>query len=148
MKFFLLLVGLIGTSTQALGQAATNQAVTPRAVTFEELEGFIIEANFVRDQLIQRNGRQIPQQAHANWRIVIGPEVSIQSTFNVTYHNPHGQSKANPLTGSFILDQTRHVGSVGGGEGVWHFENETLTFTRTYEQGALRIKFVFFRKGE
>ena len=45
MKFFLLLVGLIGTSAQALGQAGTGQAVTPSAVTFEELEGFIIEAN-------------------------------------------------------------------------------------------------------
>jgi len=148
MKFFLLLVGLIGTSTQALGQAATSQAVTPRAVTFDELEGFTIEANIVRDQLTQRDGRQVPQQAHTNWRVVIGPELSIKSTVNATFHNPHGQSKADPLTGSFILDQSRHISSRGGGQGMWHFEEHTLTFTRTFEQGALRHKFVFFRKDE
>ena len=134
--------------TQALGEAATSQAVTPGAVTFDQLEGFIIEANIVRDQLTQRDGRQVPQQAHTNWRVVIGPGLSIQSTVNATFHNPHGQSKADPLTGSFILDQSRHVGSRGGGQGVWHFEEGTLTFTRTFEQGAFRIKFAFSRKDE
>jgi hypothetical protein len=148
MKIFILLLGLIGMSTQALGEAATSQTVTPGAVTFDELEGFIIEANIVRDQLTQRDGRQVPQQAYTSWRIVIGPGLSIQSTVNATFHNPHGQSKAEPLTGSFILDQSRHVGSRGGGQGIWHFEEQTLTFTRTFEQGALRIKFAFFRKDE
>ena len=56
--------------------------------------GFIIEANIVRDQLTKRDGRQVPQQAHTSWKIAIGPEVSIQSTVNVTFYNPHGQRKA------------------------------------------------------
>jgi hypothetical protein len=148
MKICMLLLGLLGMSAQALAEAATSQAATPGAATFDELEGFIIEANIVRDQLTQRDGRQVPQQAHTSWRIVIGPGVSIQSTVNVTFHNPHGQRKAEPLTGSFILDQSRHVGSRGGGQGVWHFEEQTLTFTRTFEQGAFRIKFAFSRNDE
>jgi hypothetical protein len=149
MKILMLLLGLVGISAQALGETARTQAAaTPGSVTFGELEGFIIEADIVRDQLTQRDGRQVPQQAHTSWRIVIGPEVSIQSTVNVTFYNPHGQRKAEPLTGSFILDQSRHVGSRGGGQGVWHFEEGTLTFTRTFEQGAFRIKFAFSRKDE
>ena len=148
MKVFVLLLCLIGLPAQALGEAATSQAVTPGAVTFDQLEGFIVEANIVRDQLTQRDGRQVPQQAHTSWRLVIGPGLSIQSTVNATFHNPHGQSKAEPVTGSFILDQSRHVGSRGGGQGMWHFEEGTLTFTRTFEQGAFRIKFAFSRKDE
>ena len=31
---------------------------------------------------------------------------------------------------------------------MWHFEEGTLTFTRTLEQGAFRIKFAFSRKDE
>ena len=149
MKILMLLLGLVGISAQALGETARTQAAaTPGSVTFGELEGFIIEANIVRDQLTQRDGRQVPQQAHISRKIVIGPEVSIQSTVNVTFYNPHGQRKAEPRTGSFILDQSRHVGSRGGGQGVWHFEEGTLTFTRTFEQGAFRIKFAFSRKDE
>jgi hypothetical protein len=148
MKAIVLLFGLIGVSTQALAEAATGQAATPGAVTFDQLEGFVVEANIVRDQVTQRNGRQGPQQAHTSWRLVLGPGLSIQSTVNATFHNPHGQRKAEPVTGSFILDQSRHVGSRGGGQGIWHFEEQALTFTRTFEQGALRIKFTFFRSDE
>jgi hypothetical protein len=146
MKFLMLVLGLLGISAQAVGEAATT--ATPVAVTFDELEGFTIEANIVRDQLVQRDGRQVPQQAHTSWRIIMGPGASIQSTVNVAFHNPHGQSNAEPLTGSFILDQSRYVGSRGGGQGVWHFEGETLTFTRTFEQGAFRVKFTFSRNND
>ena len=62
MQVFIVLLGLIGMSTQALGEPATTQAVTPGAVTFDQLEGFIIEANIVRDQLTQRVGRQVCAQ--------------------------------------------------------------------------------------
>jgi hypothetical protein len=39
MKAIVLLFGLIGVSTQALAEAATGQAATPGAVTFDQLEG-------------------------------------------------------------------------------------------------------------
>jgi hypothetical protein len=146
VNILILFLGLVGMSAHALGREGMN--ATPDAVTFDELEGFVIEANIVREQLIERNRQQSPQRAYTSWRIIIGPGLSIQSIVNVTFHNPHGQSKAEPLTGSFVLDQSRQLGSRGGGQGMWHFEEETLTFTRTFEQGALRIKFAFSRNNE
>ena len=138
-------LGFVVFSAQPLSQRAISEPATRGAVTFDELEGFIVEANVVRDQLTERGGRRISQQAHTNWRIVIGPRVSIQSTVNVTIYNPNGQRKAEPVVGSFMLDESRHVNSRGGGQGLWHFEEQTLTFTRTLGQGAFRIKFSFSR---
>jgi hypothetical protein len=61
-------LGFVVFSAQALSQRAISEPATRGAVTFDELEGFIVEANVVRDQVTERGGRRILQQAHnSDW---------------------------------------------------------------------------------
>jgi hypothetical protein len=145
MKTFMLVVCTLIVPAQTLGQ--TGQAATGGAVTWAELDGAVIEAEMVFNRILEQNGHQFAQQAHPSWKIVISGDW-MRTTWSATFRGPHTEQKAGPITGAAILNQPQKQTVGGPGQGVWHFEEETLTFTRTFKAGASRLKFVFSREGE
>jgi hypothetical protein len=105
-------------------------------VTFADLEGFTIEANIVRDQVVRREGSQFLTENDVKWRLVIGPGDAIENTVSQTSHTARGEHKSRPRTGSYVLGVARDEWSQGGGTAVWEFNDGTLTYTRTFTQGA------------
>jgi hypothetical protein len=144
MKTFLLVLGALTMPAQAFGQA--GQATTG-PVTWAELEGAVIEADILSDRLSERDGRQIPSQAHRRWKIVISAGDWIEVTTSATHRFARGEVKEEPTSGAAILDQPTNAHAGGPGDQMWHFEQETLAYTRNFEQSATayRLKFVFSR---
>ena len=130
-----LIVAIALSSTPAWGQS----------VTFAELEGLVIEAEIVREQVNRREGRTFPVKVQQNWTVTIEPERTIKAAVNVTARGARRTRETEPLSSVSTLDQPRKVASQGGGEAVWTFTDGVLAFIRTYPSGARRIGFSFAR---
>ena len=116
-----------------------------QAVTFADLDGHVIEARFVREQENRRDGKTFSVTVRQNWMVSIGPEKAITFTVRSRVQGPRRVRDMGPLSGSYTLDETREVETQGGGNAIWTFADETLTFIRTYRAGARRITFAFER---
>jgi hypothetical protein len=75
----------------------------------------------------------------------INADKSVEMTVDITRHGPDGTRKAKPSSGSFTLDEAKELPSSLGGEGVWRFEDGSLSFIRTFPSGAYRVTFAFTR---
>jgi hypothetical protein len=116
-----------------------------QAVTFADLDGFVIEANIIRDQVVRREGSQFLTENNVRWRVVIGPGDAIENTASQTSHTVRGEHKSRPRTNAYVLGVEREEPSQGGGIAVWEFNDGTLTYMRTFSQGAYRADFAIAR---
>jgi hypothetical protein len=112
-------------------------------VNFSDLEGAVVEAVIDRDQIVRRGAQTFPVHIQQNWTVIVNADKTIDTTMRATSHGPRGTRRAEPTSGGFMLDTPRAVGSRGGGEALWTFADETLTFTRTFLSGAFRSHFAF-----
>lgn len=153
MKAFVLLVSFVAVSTPAMGQAesgeaAPSQPATGAAVTFADLDGVTIETRVVTDQVVQRQGREFQVQFQEDLKLVIGPGDLIDGTFNPTSYTLRGVKKGKVITFLTKLDRMGETNSSGGGTTIWKFRDGTLTFLRTFKEGALKRTIVFVRSAE
>jgi hypothetical protein len=114
-------------------------------VTFADLDKALIEAHVVRQQVVRRNGREFPVRNESELQLVIGPGTKIQQTWTPTTHSAGGTKRGRSGTSSFTLEQSRDVGSQGGGKALYLFAEATLTFMRTFKGGAFKRTIAFFR---
>jgi hypothetical protein len=119
--------------------------VLGQPVTFADLDGFTIESEVVRDQMIRRGGWQGSMKVHANWRMVIGPGEAIDMQVVSTVEGPRGKRTGKPRGGMLTLGKAQQLRGQGGGHGVFEFQDGTLTFVRTFPQGAYRGNFELVR---
>jgi hypothetical protein len=128
------------TMTRVGGIIAAFLATTPvraeETITFKELQGASIEATAVRDQTVHQKSGTIPVQIHTNVTITLGPSDSIHHTWHHSTRRPHGKRDHPPLSGDFTLGVRRQVSSAGQGTAQYTFSDSTLTFVRTFKNGA------------
>jgi hypothetical protein len=142
---------LTSLSAPAQGQtsdpAPTGAVTTGQTVTFEELEGAVIEATVVRRQIIRRDGRVFPVKFQNNVKIVIGADEKFDVIASSVSDTPRGVRKGRTISGSMTLDQPREMATrnLGGGHALWVFNNGTLTNLRTFGKGAFKRDITFAR---
>jgi hypothetical protein len=141
----LLLLALIAAPKQIWGQTAATIAQPNDPVKFAELAGSVIEARVVRDQIIRREGRTFPTRLQNDIELVIGPDDRIQQTITPTSDTPRGRRVGRTRTGVFTLEKPHSLRGLGGGDGVYIFEDAVLTFLRTYKEGAFKRTIAFSR---
>jgi len=144
----LVVLAALGCRQDAAAEAVTREAPPSQPLTFADLEGLEISAKTVREQVVRREGRQFPVRVHADWNVIIGAQGSITQTYVSEAHTLRGIRRAKPLAGSFTLDQVREVHGLGVGQAVWRFEDATLTFLRSFKEGAYRSTITFARVPE
>jgi hypothetical protein len=88
-----------------------------QALTFAELEGAVIEARFLRQQTLLREGREVSNQFQNDLKIEIGPADRIQQTINPTAYTQRGTRKGKTTSGSFTVEHAREIPSRGGATG-------------------------------
>jgi hypothetical protein len=143
MKRLILLLVLIAAPAQMWGQSATTTTQPNDPVKFPELDGSVIEASIVRDQVVRREGKTFPVRSQDDIKIVIGGDNKIEQSVTVTSDTPRGQRKGPTRTGVFTLGEQRPIGALGGGNGILTFEDGVLTFIRTFKEGAVKRSFAF-----
>src|SRR5262245_1707822 len=126
--------------------AVSLHAAHSQQVTFADLEGTTLTVETILDQLVEREeDRMKVSVKNTNvWNISVGANKAIDFTWEGTSRGPGGTRKAK-WEGSFDLDEPRHI---GGGEGVWTFAHSTLTWIRSYAEGAYRLNIAFARAPE
>ncbi len=149
------------THAQNAGHRKTARTVAPalllltisapawgQAVTFADLDGALIETFVVRQQVIRRDGRDLPIRIETNLQLLIGPGDRIQQTVTPTSHTPRGPKPGETRTSLHTLERPREVRSQGGGNALFVFLEGTLTFLRTYKGGAFKRMIAFARDKE
>jgi hypothetical protein len=99
----------------------------------------------IREQIVLRENRKFPVKVQGDYRIVIGPGDKIHSTFTPSVHRAAGRRVGETRSGLFTLGQEREVKTSGGGQGVWTYADQTLTYRRSFKQGAYRMTIAFAR---
>jgi hypothetical protein len=152
MNRSLIALGCAAASAAAWAQPETSKKATAEnrasAVTFAELDGVVVEARVVLQEVIRRQGKQFPIRAVGDTKLTIGPGTSLYVTLTSTSHHPRGVSKGQPISFVSRLERPGEVAksNMGGGHGVWVFSDGTLTNLRTYGGGgAFKRDIVFTR---
>jgi len=114
-----------------------------QSITITDLDGWLIEATVTREQVHRTKNRDSTITVDQTWSLELGPGLQIKST---SRPQVRGRPQAPAGTGIFRLNEAREVGDRGGGMARWTLEEGTLTFTRTYVQGAFRAQFALTRK--
>jgi hypothetical protein len=127
-----------------LGLLALGPPAAAEGVELSDLDGVVVEADIHREQEVRRNGRTFSNRVHQRWKLSIDGK-TIEFTNQATNRGPRGTRKTRPNSATFTLDESREVGSRGGGEALWTFADGVLTFVRTFRSGAYRVKFAFAR---
>jgi hypothetical protein len=145
MKRLILILVLIAAPAQMWGQSTTTTTQPNDPVKFAELDGSVIEASIVRDQIVRREGKTFPVRFQNDIKLVIGPNDRIQSSVTPTADTPRGRRVGRTLMGPFLLEKKQSLTSLGGGEGVFLFKEGVLTFIRTFKSGAIKRDIAFSR---
>ena len=145
MKRLILLPALIAAPAQIWGQTAATTAQPNDPLMFAELVGSVIEARVVRDQIIRREGRTFPVRFQNDVKLVIESDDRIRQTITPTSDTPRGRRVGRTRTGLFTLEKPHSLNGLGGGDGVYIFENAVLTFLRTFKEGGFKRTIAFNR---
>src|SRR5262245_46040030 len=132
-------------SSLCLAVVLLSTPASGQAVTFADLDGHMIQARITREQTNQRDGKTFTVTVHQNWRVSIGPANKIEFSVRSIVQGPRRVRDTGPLSGSYTLDESREVGTQGGGDAAWTFADGALAFIRTYPAGARRLSFAFAR---
>jgi len=114
-------------------------------ITIADLDGWLIEATITREQVNWVKDRESKITVDQSWSVELGPGLQIKHT---SRPQARGRPEALANVGTFRLDEAREIGSSGGGMGRWSLEGGTLTWTRTFVQGAHRSEFALARKDQ
>lgn len=121
---------------------------TAQPVALADLQGAVVEATVVNQQDQISNGKEGSRRVQQDWRYVIGPGERVQYHSVVTSVGRGGSRSSTPETGNAGIGRPGQTSSMGGGDGLWVFENSTLTFLRTYRgEGGYRRSISFRRNG-
>jgi hypothetical protein len=118
------------------------------ALNFSDLEGLEVAAKIVHDQVVRREGQDVPVKLERDVKVVIGPGDSIPLAVSSTVQSPRGKRQGKPASGPFTLGQEREIPALGGGSGVFTYGDGALTFVRTFKGGAFRSTITFARSAE
>ena len=151
MKMPLALLLALLASSQAFGQDATGNSATNKAVTFAELEGSIVDAEIVRQQVIRRAGSTFPVRVQSILKMAIGSDGKFDVTWHTVNDTPRGvfQGKTVSISGTVNQEAKVPKDNLDGGIGVWLFSDGTLTSLRTFKvAGAFKRDISFSRTAE
>jgi hypothetical protein len=124
---------------------AANASLTCAAdVTLADLDGAVIEATTVHDQVGVLNGTRLPNRLVQDRKITIGPGPTLQNTIVDTISSERG-TRVRQISGTFTINKPMEIGSYGGGHGVYIFANGSLTFLRTHQSGGFKSEITFHR---
>jgi hypothetical protein len=127
----------------ALCTGASVGSARAQKLTIADLDGLVIESTITREQVNRVQGRAVTTIVDQTSTVEIGPLPSLKSTMR---QQPRGRPDVPTMTATFQIGEARQVGSFGGGDGEWTFEADTLTFTRSFKQGAYRFQITLVRK--
>ena len=128
-----------------IGLAPLALPAWSQPVTIAELSEARVAIKVVREQVIQRETRQFPIKIESDVKLVIGPGDKVHQTWTPTTTGPKGTVKGKTLTTAVPLAKPQEFGALGGGHGIFIFDDQTLTFLRTLKGGAFKRVIVFGR---
>src|SRR5262245_44169540 len=98
-RFLGVLACLAGSLGPACGQA----------VTLEELDGTTVEATVVRDQVVLRDGRQIPVKFQNELKIVVDRDGKLQVAITPTSQGPRGKRQGETRRSTPTVEKVREL---------------------------------------
>jgi len=147
IQFLAALALMVSTAQPARSEDQTTPSgpSPDTAATLAELQGVTIEATVVHQQVLQRDGKQFPNQSRFDVRVSIR-DGRIEGSISPSGHNARGPYQGAVQPVSAALDKPVVSGSFGGGNGIWFVNERTLTSVLVFKGGgAFRREIVFSR---
>ena len=148
------IVGLVVVSALAWGQPVASQVPTGQVsvgepVTSVELDGAVVNARTVYQQVLRRDGQQFPVRLQNDVHLSITSN-KIEGNIDLISYTPRGVRKGKSPKFSFTLEQSQEVKNkfLGSGNAVLFFADGTLINLRTYKGGAFKREITFARVGD
>lgn len=119
----------------------------PAPITPADLEGMTIDARVSMNNVIQRDGREFPVQNHQTTKLTFLAGGIIDFSLTMVSDTPRGRRQGPKRSGTASLGKPQGTNTLGGGDVVWFFEDNTLTMLRTYKgAGGYKRILAFERK--
>jgi len=135
-------------SLPAGGEPGPQHSNADGTIGFQDLHGSTVVAGVTHEQRIRREGREYTAIYEREWKLIIGPDETLQITFTPTSHAPR-RMRGETTTSVVKLGELRQVRGAGGpGQAIWSFRDGALVFLRTYKVGAGRMTIEFSRGGD
>jgi hypothetical protein len=119
----------------------------PSDITMADLRGLTIEATTFHQQIVTRNGGQpFPNRQRVDIKFSVTPEDKMEGSILATAYNHGATHNGTPQPISSRLERPAAGKNFGGGNGMWVFQDGTLTSLYVYKAGgAFRREFSFSR---
>jgi hypothetical protein len=127
-----------------LGLGMLSEPAWGQPVTLADLNGITLQARFLRDVTGQVEGREISMRAQYDWKVAIEGD-QVTATFDPKYTTLRGTRQGKILSGTFTLERPQPAVSMGGGDLLWVFSEQALTFLRTFREGAYKMTYAMSR---
>ncbi len=119
------------------------------SLTAADLVGATVDAKVTMDQVIQREGRQFPVQLHQQIKVTFLDGDTIEWSLTPVSDTPRGRRQGPTRRAKTSLGKPRDTNTLGGGQALWFFEDNTLILIRTYGgAGGYKRTISFERKGD
>jgi hypothetical protein len=134
-----------GASLLTYSFALPPMAVWAQTALIEDLQGALMVVSVTHDRTIRRDGREIPNKFRTDWKIRFNSVDSISVSAERISSGPRKTNRIQEKESVKTLARPKETASRGGGHALWIFEDDTLTFLRTYQGGGMKATFTVAR---
>ena len=114
-------------------------------ITMEDLQGALMEVSVTHERTIRRNGRELPNKYRTDWKIRFNSVDSILVSSERVSYGLRNTNRTQEKESVKKLARPKETTLRGGGHALWIFEDDALTFLRTYQGGGMKATFTVAR---
>jgi lipoprotein-anchoring transpeptidase ErfK/SrfK len=111
----------------------------------EDLQGALMEVSVTQERTIRRDGKELPNKFRMDWKIRFNAVDSISVSSERISYGLRNTNRTKEKESVKNLARPTETKLRGGGHTLWIFEDDALTFLRTYQGGGLKATFAVTR---
>jgi len=116
-----------------------------QTTTIEDLQGALMEVSVTHERTIRRDGKELPNKLRSDWKIRFNSVDSISVSSERISYGLRKTNRTKEKESVKNLARPRETTSRGGGHALWMFDDDALTFLRTYQGGGMKATFTVAR---
>jgi len=140
-----MICAVVGACLLTCSQVLPPISALAQTTMIEDLQGALMEVSVTHERTIRRDGKELPNKFRMDWKIRFNSVDSISVSSERISYGLRKTNRTKEKESVKNLTRPKETQSRGGGHALWIFEDDTLTFLRTYQGGGLKATFAVAR---